>query len=491
MEAMRSCPRLGSPLPEGGESRGSPRRRRSDHGGGGGGEDRISALPDALLIKVVHRLRSTAEAGRTSALSSRWCNSWPQLHELSFCGVGPDTLAGLLARVLPEIDHLEICVPGHLLGGGDAKLAATQISSLASLLASAERLNQAELNFDVGGGDGELPPFELPCFARATSMKLQVRKRPFTLPPAGEFAKLNSLTLSLCSVAPAYFLPRCPRLCVLNLRCYWVDKMVTISSESLEVLVLIDAPRPVDDGTSQRVDIVAPKLRKFRLQSSGNRELIASYPAQVEELFLRYCTYPSNSFCWHWHALAPSKLGHGNGVEHHTWTAQFFSCPISADTHRPNTHPPKRSFEQEIARLPVTKFPVLKLGLRTEGRGYGSILLHVLKDLKDIKKAPCGHTAKYSVYPIAYENDEPHNQGISLTALEEIELEGFDIANDDELELLNRLLTSAPMLKIARIQSSTRISRSDNTYRRLCSILLSNASVECFVNGALVRRSAT
>ncbi|KAL6659833.1 hypothetical protein ACP70R_002662 [Stipagrostis hirtigluma subsp. patula] len=224
--------------------------------------------------------------------------------------------------------------------------------------------------------------------------------------------------------------------------------MVTISSESLEVLVLIDAPRPVDDGTSQRVDIVAPKLRKFRLQSSGNRELIASYPAQVEELFLSL---------------------------------------ILTD---PDTHPPKRSFEQEIARLPVTKFPVLKLGLRTEGRAYGSILLHVLKDLKDIKKAPCGHTVS-SVYPIAYENDEPHNQGISLTALEEIELEGFDIANDDELELLNRLLTSAPMLKIARIQSSTRISRSDNTYRRLCSILLSNASVECFVNGALVRRSAT
>ncbi|KAL6630533.1 hypothetical protein ACP70R_028606 [Stipagrostis hirtigluma subsp. patula] len=451
MEAMRSCPRLGSPLPQGGESRGSPRRRRSDHGGGGGGEDRISALPDALLIKVVHRLRSTAEAGRTSALSSRWCNSWPQLHELSFCGVGPDTLAGLLARVLPEIDHLEICVPGHLLGGGDAKLAATQISSLASLLASAERLNPAELNFDVGGGDGELPPFELPCFARATSMKLQVRKRPFTLPPAGEFAKLNSLTLSLCSVAPAYFLPRCPRLRVLNLRCYWVDKMVTISSESLEELVLIDAPGPVDDGTSQRVDIVAPKLRKFRLQSSGNRELIASYPAQVEELFLSL---------------------------------------ILTD---PDTHPPKRSFEQEIARLPVTKFPVLKLGLRTEGRAYGSILRHVLKDLTDIKKlhVVVQRNRVSTVYPIAYENDEPHNQDISLTALEEIELEGFDIAKDDELELFNRLLTSAPMLKIARIQSSTRISRSDNTYRRLCSILLSNASVECFVNGALVRRSAT
>ncbi|KAL6659832.1 hypothetical protein ACP70R_002661 [Stipagrostis hirtigluma subsp. patula] len=181
MEAMLSCPRLGSPLPQGGERRGSPRQRQSDHGGNGGGEDRISALPDALLVEVVDRLRSTAEAGRTSALSNRWRNSWPQLHELSFCGVGPDTLAGLLARVLPEIDRLEIYVPRHLLGGGGAELAAAQISSL---LASAERLNPTELNFDVGGGDGELPPFELPCFARAMSEAAGLEASLH--PPAGQ-----------------------------------------------------------------------------------------------------------------------------------------------------------------------------------------------------------------------------------------------------------------------------------------------------------------
>nr|GEW39879.1 hypothetical protein [Tanacetum cinerariifolium] len=47
-------------------------------------EDRISSLPDCLLVDIISRLPDTEEAVATGKLSKRWKHLWPQVYNLIF-----------------------------------------------------------------------------------------------------------------------------------------------------------------------------------------------------------------------------------------------------------------------------------------------------------------------------------------------------------------------------------------------------------------------
>lgn len=47
-------------------------------------EDRISMLPDCLLVDIIARLRETTDAIRTGTLSKRWQHLWTHVPELTF-----------------------------------------------------------------------------------------------------------------------------------------------------------------------------------------------------------------------------------------------------------------------------------------------------------------------------------------------------------------------------------------------------------------------
>jgi len=211
---------------------------------------------------------------------------------LVFRRVDPDTLAGLLARARhPNLRRLEIDISRL-----NRPLPASQLSSL---LRAAEEHNPEVLVFKVTGLDHYLGgvPFQLPCFARATSINLRIWNRSFALPPAGSFARLERLALSLCCVDPGEFLPRCPRLRVLRMDCFWTQHAVDVHSASLQELVLNDMPQPdaAGDTTPRRVNIAAPMLREFKLQTFGDVEMMASFSApapMVETLSFRYFAIP-------------------------------------------------------------------------------------------------------------------------------------------------------------------------------------------------------
>nr|TKW24998.1 hypothetical protein SEVIR_3G087400v2 [Setaria viridis] len=263
--------------PQGGVVRRGGRARRHR-------ADRLSALPDEILLQVLAALGSTAEAARTTVLGRRWAGLWPELHVLAqaFRGVEPactfrDVLAG--GRRRPDTRRLVL----HVSRRDDGVVTAAEVTSL---LRAAEKHRPPELTLIVGGGsdkDRRLP-FELPCFATATNMELQIWRRSFTLPPAGEFTRLERLSISLCVVDPSVFLDRCPCLRKLVMDGYWEQDAVAVRSESLEEVVIKDLPLAVaGGGASRRVDVVAPLLKKEPYHARVNRifaEEIACLPAK-------------------------------------------------------------------------------------------------------------------------------------------------------------------------------------------------------------------
>ncbi|CAN6340076.1 unnamed protein product [Urochloa humidicola] len=139
---------------------------------GGGGGDRISALPDEILLQILAGLGSTSEAARTTILSRRWTGLWPELHVLThaFRGADPvasvaalrDFLAGGGAR--PDFSRLVIHVPWRRVDAAE----------VTSLLRAAETHAPEDLTVVVTGAFGTIDDddghrrrtFELPCFAR-------------------------------------------------------------------------------------------------------------------------------------------------------------------------------------------------------------------------------------------------------------------------------------------------------------------------------------
>jgi hypothetical protein len=139
-----------------------------------------------------------------------------------------------------------------------------QRQSLYSILRSAARLASRKLVISTGWdtsttGSGAA---NLTCLDHTVSLKIFMWEIPLTLPPSGEFAALQKLTLHRCSVDTTALLPLCPHLRVLVLdNCSGHNLEfddVVIHSPSLKELVVVTH--------SHMERIVTPLLKKVKMK---------------------------------------------------------------------------------------------------------------------------------------------------------------------------------------------------------------------------------
>jgi hypothetical protein len=142
-------------------------------------------------------------------------------------------------------------------------------ASISSLLHATDKLEPLELVVILCREHRSMA-FVLPCFTRATSIKLRISGLRFKLPPTGSFASLERLTLSGTGfIDPGLLLPHCPRLCSLNMDGNYPLGVTALAVESnlLDKLIwhLLDIKQPVD------VHVVAPNLKNFVFSSFSRK----------------------------------------------------------------------------------------------------------------------------------------------------------------------------------------------------------------------------
>ncbi|KAM0832214.1 hypothetical protein ACQ4PT_065051 [Festuca glaucescens] len=234
---------------------------------GGGGADRISALPDDLLLLLLARLGCVATAARTSILARRWRGLWTLLRDISFRGVAFDSIEPALRSVSPSVSLLRIsvlCPPKWQ--------PRPQACRVTSLLSAAARLAPEEFVLTL--------PYEstqysygdkLPSFDRATSVVLHSRLILLVMPVNVEFPALETLSLSGCVLDLEALLARCPRLRVLKLELgnIWSPGQdLKIQLASLQELIVDAGQVPM-----HLVDITTPSLNQLRMSPASHKHV--------------------------------------------------------------------------------------------------------------------------------------------------------------------------------------------------------------------------
>ncbi|TVU40527.1 hypothetical protein EJB05_13994, partial [Eragrostis curvula] len=441
----------------------------SDDESGAGGEDRLSALPDDVLVLILVRL-STWEAARTSLLSRRWRRVWTLLPELRLCFMRESR------RLCDALYASEVPLRYLLIGAPDVSP-----QSLAAWLLVAARRVSGELRFtnlfperSIEDSDDEeeateIGAFELPCFEKATSISLDLGFLAISVPPNGLFARLTELSLSNVrfhgpgDLGDAVSSPRCPclqNLTVCNTR--GLDR-INIDSESLQVLELKN-PRGL-----RQLTVVAPALRYLSViqcfLDDQNQPIVNISAPQLE--FLNWVdTYD------------PSSVHLGNMEHLQTLETFFFVYGPHGFTHNRACLmllPRFKAIEnltlslvylleadnlqymmEDMKVLPDIK--CLHLFVMALGHAFGAGPFHVLRICSGIQRlilvlSPRFKFKEETACSSGCICDQPtvwKTEELSLNHLQELEIQEFR-ASEHEVAFVKRLLNWATVLKIMTV----------------------------------------
>ncbi|CAN6170632.1 unnamed protein product [Urochloa humidicola] len=180
-----------------------------------GGEDRLSALPDDVLVQILGPLR-TPDAVRSSLVSRRWRRVWSLLPELRlpFLPAEPSRFRDALNGHQVRLRYLKVWDFAGAAGADPESLAiwlpaaASRVSGQFTLViheippVPAPVVEEDDASTDdetlaaaaQGHGDGFV--VDLPCFEDATGIWLRLGHIGLAIPPAASvFARLASLRL--------------------------------------------------------------------------------------------------------------------------------------------------------------------------------------------------------------------------------------------------------------------------------------------------------
>ncbi|CAL5034416.1 unnamed protein product [Urochloa decumbens] len=448
------------------------RTKLSSGDAGGVGEDRLSALPDDLLVLILLRLDTAAAAVRTSAFSRRWSRVWALLPELRF-DPAPDgrALRGILdAPEAAALRRISVTTEG-----------ARPESAAAWLPAAARRLSGDLVYHNIAA-----PPMsyeeeekeageavQLPCFEKATTIELNMGFLGLALPPQGVFARLTGISLrcvrfrSPCELGDVVSWPRCPLLKKLEVHdSRGLDNLVFIDSKSL-LLIKLKALRSL-----RKLILVTPHLQElsviriFLHLDEDPSEPVANISApQLESLewnevriVNRHCLRLLQRF----QALYSLVL-----TLVYKQDINDLQCLMG-----------------DIAMLPQIRF--LHLTVLNQGHAFGASSFHLLRMCTDLRELSFGLHANgnmdaQSTCPSGCICDQPvswKTEALVLNHLKRVEI--FDMRGaEHEVTFVKQLFIWATVLKKLRIRFNYRVSESKA--REFCRALAGSSRPETSV----------
>ncbi|CAL5062793.1 unnamed protein product [Urochloa decumbens] len=414
-----------------------------------GEEDRISALPDDMLLQILARLGCARAAAHTGLLARRWRGLWARLPELTFHRIAPaplDTALAMVARPAPSL--LDIHFFNH------HEFEPARVSSLLRAAAGNAVYRICGANSIAANGNG-------------------------------------SLHLENGHIDGADMLPLCPRLRKLW-ALDWKSDSVVLHSEALEDLAVY-ATRQI-----RHIDIVAPAVKKLYLVAhyGVRKEFSLSFSAPAVEDLTWKCETKAISYrfgvIWRMWSLTFSTflqpLGNNqlaNNSEIMPSQAQHRRVGVLSLNLETNVYSgdAAMTFEQEIHRFQVTDFSILELDLTQRGHVYGAIVLHLIGLCTSIQKLKVT-LDEYTMGDACFADclcDQPNNwrsQSISLNDLNEVEIQCCR-GQDHEVDLLKVLLRCATGLERVTLRFSRKHPPSDRGLAEIDGILKAYPYVKC------------
>ncbi|TVU39254.1 hypothetical protein EJB05_12663, partial [Eragrostis curvula] len=425
----------------------------------GDGVDRLSGLPEDLLLQILAGLRSA----RTGVLSRRWRGLWTSLPDLSFNGVALGSVEAALAHVThPALDRLHIRYVTEVLPSIDGEV-------VSSLLRAAARLAPKNLALRLSETKEEDVAIDLPCLDRTVSLAISMLFTPLALPQSGEccFAALRSLSLKRCLVDVAALLPMCPQLRNLVLcRCLEYKTGAVIHAPLLEELVL-------EEVGMVRVDVVAPELRKVTatvepLMDDDDAVSVSFSAPKVDQSewgIVFQDTWVGFGQLWLLDTLCQ------------TFDGEKRPCAeIQLSTLLPDALDPDLDFAQAIALVPVANFSVLDLTIVADSHAFGPVVLHLLRMQPLVIR-------KFKLLL-----EEPSNwrsESVPLTNLEMIQIVGLK-GREHEVDFLKLMFRCATGLKKMTLRLSDGASTNESAYEKIHSLFKEYTNVECFAYNSCV-----
>uniref|UniRef100_A0A0D9X027 F-box domain-containing protein n=1 Tax=Leersia perrieri TaxID=77586 RepID=A0A0D9X027_9ORYZ len=481
--------------------------RERDRGGEGGsgslaaGVDRLSALPEDILARILGNLRDTRAIFSTGFLSKRWRDVWTWVSNIALVLRDPNdsspvcrVLRGHAASAATNINDLIVrsnysATPDSTVSWlRDAAPLVTGILVFENRFKATDEMLDAEL---VEHGIEDRGAFELPCFTRATAIVFRLGFLGLSLPSSGVFAALRDLQLIYAQFHGKWTLDDAmfPFLERLGIR---ESSGLASLTLRLKPLIKMHLERVVG---MRRLNAMVPRLKKLTVAFCFHRNLeaVSIVAEDLEELqWIDSCKPGLVSF----NGMRSLQMLQPLDVYSYGRKQALYNpwCQGILDLYDrikrlelyvviepgPGTDG-VAPLMKGITQLPYIRN--LSIELQTQGHAYGASVLHILTMCTGIAELTLINQEKFQVENACLPNcicnriTNWRETSISMKLLKEVEVLNFR-GEQHELDLLELLVKASPALRRIRITCHRSFADRETLYGTVQSYVRHETSVE-------------